>query len=47
MFFSRCLAVSSAAASGDFSSPLVHLEQALFRNRAESRGLVEAVCACL
>ena len=37
MFFSRCLAVPSVAASGGFSSPSVHLAQVLFRNEVECR----------
>ena len=37
MFFSRCLAVSSVAASGDSSSLSVHLVQVIFRNRAGFR----------
>ena len=45
MFCSRCLAASSAAASGGFSSPPAYLEQASFRNRSEYRGSVESICA--
>ena len=47
MFFSRCLAVSSVVAFGDFSSPSDHLEQALSRNEAECRDSVETSCTYL
>ena len=47
MSFSRCLAVSSVAASGGFSSPSVYLAQVLFRNEIECRASGTSTCAYL
>ena len=47
MFFSRCLAVPSVAASGGFSSPSVYLAQVLFRNEVECRASGSSACAYL
>jgi len=47
MFFSRCLAVPSVAASGGFSSPSVHLARVLFRNEVECRASGSSACAYL
>ena len=47
MSFSRCLAASSVAASGGFSSPSVYLAQVLFRNEVECRATGSPACAYL